>query len=124
MPTPEGRLKLQVSEVLKNYQPHLWYYMPVPGGFGATTLDYIGCFHGFFFAVETKRPGKALTPRQEMVRSQMTQAGGIVFKVSGEFELLRLKAWLEQVRQVCDPDQLETQDSRGTCQPDAAGSVP
>lgn len=103
--TPEGRIKHAVSELLKSYTPQLWYYMPVPGGYGESTLDYIGCFHGFFFAVETKRPGRDLTPRQQVMRSQMTRAGGMVFKVSGEWELLRLKAWLEKVRQISDSDQ-------------------
>jgi penicillin-binding protein-related factor A (putative recombinase) len=39
--------------------------MPVPSGYGESTLDYIGCYKARFFAIETKKPGGKLTPRQQ-----------------------------------------------------------
>lgn len=93
--TPEGRIKKKVSALLDEYGPIMYYYMPVPGGYGKTTLDYIGAFLGRSFAIETKRPGKKPTARQEGVIQDMERAGIVVFQIDGEPGLIRLRAWLE-----------------------------
>jgi hypothetical protein len=89
--TPEGKVKRRVSALLKSV-PGLWYDMPVPSGFGGSTLDYIGCYRGQFFAVETKRPGGKPTERQLAIISRIKAAGGVVFVVDGE--LSELESWL------------------------------
>jgi hypothetical protein len=89
--TPEGRVKRKVSELLKETE-ELWYDMPVPGGFGKSTLDYIGCHRGRFFSIETKAPGKKPTPRQKQIISIMERAGAKVFVIDGD--LTELKDWL------------------------------
>lgn len=66
--------------------------MPVPSGFGESTLDYIGCYRGKYFAIETKAPGKKPTDRQNMVIDKMRKAGGKVFVIDGD--LTELKQWI------------------------------
>lgn len=99
--TPEGRVKAKVRKVLEKY-PH-WGFWPVPTGYGRTSLDYIGCINGRFFAIETKAPGKKPTPLQEQTMKQMMHSGGIVFLVVGgeEGEALRsLDIWLACQREI------------------------
>lgn len=91
--TPEGKVKAKVSGLLKA-TPGLYYDMPVPGGFGASTLDYVGCYLGRFFAVETKAPGKKPTPRQNQIIARMQAAGAAVFVIDGD--LTDLENWLTQ----------------------------
>ncbi len=73
--------------------PGIYYHMPVPGGFGGTTLDYIGCHRGRFFAIETKKPGGKPTDRQKQIISQIEQAGGKTFVIDGDTTELEL--WLK-----------------------------
>lgn len=68
--------------------------MPVPSGFGESTLDYIGCYRGKYFAIETKAPGKKPTDRQNMVIDKMRKAGGKVFVIDGD--LTELKQWITE----------------------------
>lgn len=90
--TPEGKVKAKVSGLLKA-TPGIYYHMPVPGGFGGTTLDYIGCHWGRFFAIETKKPGGKPTDRQKQIISQIDQAGGKTFVIDGDTTELEL--WLK-----------------------------
>ena len=95
--TPEGKVKQAVSALLQSFAPHVYYQMPVPSGFGDTTLDYIACCKGRFFGVETKAMGKKPTARQGVTITRMLQAEARVFvidRVPGpEFNDLYL--WLE-----------------------------
>lgn len=94
--TPEGKVKKKVSALLQT-MPRVWYDMPVPYGFGKSTLDYIGCANGRFFAVETKAPGGQPTPRQKVIIEQMRRAGGKVFVIEDDAGLVPLRLWLERV---------------------------
>lgn len=78
----EKYVKEQVKKVLKKHGA--WYHMPVQSGFGAPSLDFTGCHKGRFFAVETKRPGKTLTARQELTKEMMEMAGAVVFVVGDD----------------------------------------
>lgn len=89
--TPEGKVKKTVSTLLKSVEG-LFYTMPVPSGFGESTLDYIGCYRGKYFAVETKAPGKKPTDRQEAIINKMRKAGGAVFVIDGD--LTEIKQWI------------------------------
>lgn len=91
--TPEGKVKAKVSKLLRD-TPGVYYYMPVQAGYGAATLDYIGCYHGKFFAVETKAPGKKPTDRQKQTISTMERADAKVFVIDGD--LTELSNWLEE----------------------------
>ena len=90
--TPEGKVKNTVSKLLKSVDG-LFYTMPVPSGFGESTLDYIGCYRGKYFAVETKAPGKKPTGRQDMIIEKMRKAGGAVFVIDGD--TTELRNWIE-----------------------------
>ena len=76
MRTPEGQIKDKVKAYLK--EKRAWYFMPVPSGYGIPTLDFIGCYKGKFFAIETKAPGKEPTRRQFNTMMAMQDAGGWV----------------------------------------------
>ena len=91
--TPEGKVKKTVSTLLKSVDG-LFYTMPVPSGFGESTLDYIGCYRGKYFAVETKAPGKKPTDRQQAIIAKMRAAGGAVFVIDGD--LTELKSWITE----------------------------
>jgi hypothetical protein len=81
--TPEGRVKAQVNKLLKEFEQHIWYFMPVQKGMGRPALDYIGCICGKFFAIETKRDQHAkLTPTQQSTKRNIEKAGGQVFVIS------------------------------------------
>ena len=95
MSTPESRVKTKINKVLDKYKGRIYKYMPVPGGFGAPTLDYLGCFRGLFFAIEAKAPGKEPTPRQEGTIDTMHGARGRVFVIDGDTS--ELEKWLEEV---------------------------
>lgn len=90
--TPEGKVKKQVRKLLEHYQG-VYRFMPVQNGMGETTLDFLCCFNGRFFAIETKAPGKHLTLRQEGTVEKMKAAGAKVFVVDGDVS--ELKEWLD-----------------------------
>ena len=79
MATPEGKVKAAVVKVLKAFGAY--YHMPVQNGMGAPTLDFVGCYRGMFFAIETKAPKKKMTPRQLITQAKMEAADGKVFMV-------------------------------------------
>lgn len=89
--TPEGKVKAKVSALLKSI-PGVWYTMPVPSGFGESTLDYLGSNRGLFFAIETKAPGKKPTSRQMNTMAAIERGGGKTFVVDGD--ITELETWL------------------------------
>lgn len=80
--TPEGRIKAQVKRILDRYSP-MDKYWPVPGGLGASHLDFIGCYYGKYIAIETKAPGKKPTPRQVARLDSVHRAGGFAMVIDG-----------------------------------------
>ena len=79
--TPEGRVKAKVKKALDALNMPVWRFMPVQTGYGAPALDYLLCIKGRFIAIETKAPGKKLTPMQEGTKAAIEAAGGIVLIV-------------------------------------------
>ena len=79
--TPEGRIKAKLKRELDKL-PNVYRFMPVQNGMGAPALDFYLCIEGGFVAIETKAPGKKLTPRQEATRDNITAAGGTVYVIS------------------------------------------
>lgn len=73
--TPEG----QVKEALKKFLKEIgaYYFMPVPSGFGKHTVDFLVCYKGRFFGIETKAPGiNKATRAQEVAMDDIYRAGG------------------------------------------------
>lgn len=59
------------------------YFMPVQTGYGARTVDILGCLRGHFFAIEVKRDldKKGLTGPQLRELRRWERAGAIVLAV-------------------------------------------
>lgn len=96
--TPEGKVKKKLKELLAGYEPDLHQFWPVQNGMGTPALDVHGCFRGHAFAIETKAPGKHLTPRQVVTGTKLTKAGCKVFLIDdSEEKWIGLAAWLEHI---------------------------
>ena len=89
--TPEGKTKLKVKEVLKAHGAY--WHCPVQNGMGAPSLDFICCFKGRYFGIETKKPGGKPTARQLLTIKAIEDAGGKVFVIDGDCS--ELEHWLK-----------------------------
>lgn len=101
--TPEGKVKAKVKALLKEFGAY--QHWPVQAGYGKPCLDCHGCYKGWYFAVETKAPGKRPTPRQEITIEEIAETGGAVFVVGSKQNadgtysgMKELKAWLASVQ--------------------------
>jgi hypothetical protein len=102
--TPEGRVKKMISSYLTELDNHLtahglelYYSMFVPAGYGKNnSLDYTICLAGHFVAIETKEPGKWLTPQQRLTCRNLLRAEATVFIISGPEGLDAFKRWVER----------------------------
>lgn len=89
--TPEGKVKEAVKKVLKAHG--VFYYMPVQNGMGQVGIpDFICCFNGRFWAIETKAPGKrgSTTANQDRVLEAIKAAGGIAVVIDDVKQLEEL----------------------------------
>ncbi len=75
MTTPEGRVKTEIKRELKARGDY--FFMPVPGGYGAASVDILVCSSGRFIAIECKRPGGKPTARQKNILREIAAAGGL-----------------------------------------------
>lgn len=94
--TPEGRVKNKVKAILKANE--IWYFMPSANGFGKVGVpDFICCWDGKFFAIETKAPGKrhTLTANQQMQIGLIQKAKGWALVVDDEQQLID---FIDQIR--------------------------
>jgi hypothetical protein len=91
--TPEGKVKEAVKKLLRKYKAY--YHMPVQNGMGSPALDFHVCHNGKYMGIETKAPGKALTPRQTLTAKEIRAAGGQVFVTDGT-DLEVLEFWLKE----------------------------
>jgi hypothetical protein len=93
--TPEGKVKAAVNRIIDKYKS-VYKFMPVPSGYGPSSLDYLLCINGHFVAIETKAPGKKPTDRQKMIIGQITRAGGVVFVIDSTDATHELETFLER----------------------------
>lgn len=108
--TPEGKIKAKVNKVLARY-PESYRFMPVPSGYGLSSLDYLVCHCGLFCAIETKAPGGKPTDRQKKIIAEIESAGGRTFVIDGD--TAELEEWLENAyRSQRASETLETEQSR------------
>lgn len=95
--TPEGRVKRDVKRRLAEYNVHPFvdvatgkvtgpvagtYYMPVAGPFSVHGVhDFVGCWAGHFFSIETKAPeaDKDATVHQARFHEAFSGVGGYTF---------------------------------------------
>ncbi len=98
--TPEGKVKSAVKKVLTNSKQwgKIYQFWPVQTGYGAATLDCLGCYQGRAFAIETKAPGGKLTARQKLTIREMEAADMEVLVIDGEAGIRDLEIWLMHTR--------------------------
>ena len=99
--TPEGARKLKVKKWLTEIGAY--WFMPVQTGYGKKALDFMGCYFGEFFAIETKGREDDYRPHQKVIADEITAAGGVVFLVLDDTSLALAKAHLKMVAGIC-PD--------------------
>ena len=94
MVTPESKVKKKVAEVLKKYE--CYYFFPAMGAFGrAGVPDIIGCYRGYFFAVECKAGKGKTTALQDAEIEKIRRAGGKAFVIN-ESNIDMLEIYLEE----------------------------
>lgn len=113
--TPEGKVKEEVTKLLKRFEPDLHFDMPVPSGFGKSGVDYNGTVRGYSFRVEAKAFGKRPTKKQDKYIRDFSKAGGYAFVITGRAKgdlqlprgLQELEAWIRWVLTNCPAIQPE-----------------
>lgn len=89
--TPEGKVKAAVKRYLKSIGA--WFYMPVQNGMGVVGIpDFIVCWRGRFFAIETKAPGRkgSVTPNQKRQIEAICGAEGVAVVVDDPTDLPKI----------------------------------
>lgn len=99
--TPEGKVKQKLKLLLKLLKAY--WHMPVQNGMGSPSLDFHVCLPivitpsligkrvGLYVGIETKAPGKVMTPRQQETAKAIVEAGGKVFLIDGDTQ--ELEEW-------------------------------
>lgn len=76
----EADVKSAVKELLNSFGARVWWFMPVPTGFGVQGVpDFVVCLDGQFFGIETKFGGNKQTPWQVKQQAAIHKAGGVYF---------------------------------------------
>lgn len=117
MATPESKVKDQVKRALRaagivpfsdvvsgNAVDYVgFFYMPVAGPFAVHGVhDFVGCWAGLFFSIETKAPNNREdeTVHQAKFREAVTQSGGVAFTgVRDDSAVARLRDHVAQWRE-------------------------
>lgn len=94
--TPEGLVKKKVKKILDAYG--VYYFPPATGGFGRSGVpDLVGCYRGWFIAIECKAGSNIPTALQLREIDRINAAGGIALWVNEE-TLHRVEAILGEVK--------------------------
>ena len=76
--TPEAKVKKEIRTVLDTL-PGCWYFMPAASVYGRRGVpDFVGLWHGRFFAIEAKSSTGKTTKLQDREIERITAAGGVV----------------------------------------------
>ena len=79
--TPEKKVKDRVRAILNELDAY--HFMPATGGFGSSGVpDIVGCYRGFFFAIECKAGKGKTTALQDMHIENIRKAGGYTLVVN------------------------------------------
>lgn len=90
-------MEKDVKAAVKKYLKEIgaWYIMPVPMIYGKKSLDFLVCYKGRFYAIETKRDYlSSPTNLQEHTMEKIEEAGGQCC-VEFDVELPKVKRMLE-----------------------------
>ena len=81
--TPEAKVKKKVTEQLKKLGAY--YFYAFTGGYGSSGVpDIIGCYRGYFFAIECKAGKNKPTALQEKQMRDIVAAGGVAIVINEE----------------------------------------
>ena len=89
--TPESKVKAQIKKFLES--KGAWYCTPIGALWGRAGIpDFLVCWHGKFFGIEVKAPGKLKNTSPSQVREidNINHAGGIALVVDDVAQLARL----------------------------------
>jgi Holliday junction resolvase len=90
--TPEAKVKKKVTEQLKKL--NAYYFYAFTGGYGSSGVpDIIGCYRGYFFAIECKAGKNKPTALQEKQLRDIVKAGGEAIVINEE-NVDEVTAWL------------------------------
>lgn len=90
--TPEGRVKAAVKKLLTGLGAY--HFSPPANGYGRTGVpDIVGCYRGYFFAVECKAGRGKTTALQELEIARIREAGGVAWVVNEE-NIEEVEKWL------------------------------
>jgi len=93
----EADVKEEVKKVLRSYGSKIWWYMPVPNGFGVQGVpDFVCSFGGRFVGIETKFGSNGLTKFQIKQMELITQTGA-AHMVINEKNVDQLKAVIDSI---------------------------
>lgn len=80
--TPEKKVKLKVRAIL-DWHDDVYYFTPMTGGYGRSGVpDIVGCYKGYFFAIECKAGKGTTTALQDKNIKDIEKAGGRVIVVN------------------------------------------
>jgi Holliday junction resolvase len=90
--TPEAKVKKKVTEQLKKMGAY--YFYAFTGGYGSSGVpDIVGCYRGYFFAIECKAGKNKPTALQEKQLREIVKAGGEAIVINEE-NVDEVTAWL------------------------------
>lgn len=90
--TPEGRVKAAVKKLLAGLGAY--HFSPPANGYGRTGVpDIVGCYRGYFFAIECKAGRGKTTALQELEIARIREAGGVAWVVNEE-NIEEIEKWL------------------------------
>lgn len=93
--TPEGKVKANVTKILKDYG--VYYFFPATHGFGRSGVpDIICCYKGRFIGIECKAGKGTTTALQERELRNIDTAGGIAVVIN-ETNINDVKTILEEI---------------------------
>lgn len=93
--TPERKVKNAVTNILK--KNGAYYFYPVTGGYGSSGVpDIVGCYKGYFFAVECKAGSGRTTALQDKSLDEIRRNGGVAIVVN-ESNLPEVQEFLDQL---------------------------
>lgn len=119
----EWAVKQAVNKVLNSY-PESYWFMPVPYGYGQSTVDYLVCHYGVFIGIETKAPGETPTARQKLILKRIEDAGGEAFVIDNVDQCHLLRVFLEQVKQnAASQSKPQTQGGGGSTRGEHSQSI-
>jgi hypothetical protein len=79
----EADVKAEVKRVLATYGDRIWWFMPVPTGFGVQGVpDFVCSFAGRFVGIETKFGSNGLTKFQIKQIEAITKTGGATMVIN------------------------------------------